>query len=757
MRYILIAIFLNSFCFAQLSPKQLKQLKVEVNNHVNNLRDSLGAEPLVFDGKLEKAAIHHSKYLAKINKLTHQQRSSRYRQPKDRVYYFEGKEFEKIGENILYTKPQQFPLQKKDLLKLAYEIFQQWKNSPGHYANMINPDYKFGDLGFVVKRNMVYATHVLGAKGREIPGQLSTNSFGIVEPRYFVNYGIGENVMLRLVNSFKIEGDTIVMYTHKDIAFDKIFSGNKDGIAIDLIDKNQFECDHNNELDYSPIYDGVLLKPVYKQEVLSKNRSKNEYKIVCSVGVIPESLKGKELSASIVFIKNGKFNGNRFPVNLPTAILNSISPNLKLINPPGVKLLNKGIIEIEKLSYTFNSSEIKPEIFPKILNKSQKVHSVKILSYSSIEGSSKGNHYIHSGRASSIKKHISKELKNKNVRFNTQAKENWSKMYFQLAYLNKDSLISWEKDSLRKFVLKDTIANWDSLLYTQRKSVALINYYGKLPDNYTDYDLGLMNLRNALMVNDFDLANKALYNIYHSEKLRPEIVNDEFLMEAFKKYPELVQNASAVLNKTCMFNTYNCTDFLSHWFINKDKLGKDAIDNLFQLYSKTGLYLLYGWDVASKKLSQVVHPDKIKSLIPEDTKDEVMVNLHLTFIKYYGQINKQKGVSNSFYFISDYFKTRSIDIEDEIKIGLFFNRWSMFHLTENMFLGKLDKIKESEDAIFLLLETMVHDIKYVSSKIDEVLKIAKSLNNERFCNWVNKSFQLLRLQEIKEIYCNSCR
>lgn len=152
--------------FTQLTEKDAENLRIELSMRINNLRVEKGLKPLLFSDTLKKAAEFHSDYMAKNDLLTHDEKSLKYTTPKDRVLAFEGKDFEIVGENVLFSKPQDFPLKKQDIIALADEMFTSWKNSPGHYANMINQEYEYGDLGFAtnIKKQIVYATQVFGKK-----------------------------------------------------------------------------------------------------------------------------------------------------------------------------------------------------------------------------------------------------------------------------------------------------------------------------------------------------------------------------------------------------------------------------------------------------------------------------------------------------------------------------------------------------------------------------------------------------------------
>ncbi len=160
-----------------------EKLNSKVTFLINNHRKSLKLKELEKDTFLIKAAEDHSLYLQKLGFLSHEQKDIKKKNPSDRVIFYGGKKFSGFGENILFTTIKKEKYSDKELDKLAKTIFNQWKNSPPHYKNIINKDFDAADLGFFIdtKRNRIYATHVFGIKGVEIPNQLSENAFGLKE------------------------------------------------------------------------------------------------------------------------------------------------------------------------------------------------------------------------------------------------------------------------------------------------------------------------------------------------------------------------------------------------------------------------------------------------------------------------------------------------------------------------------------------------------------------------------------------------
>src|SRR5690554_1846286 len=69
----------------QLSEKDREILRQDLSEMINNLRISKGLKSLIFNDTLRKAAEFHSEYMVKNDILTHNQRLSKYRTPKNRV------------------------------------------------------------------------------------------------------------------------------------------------------------------------------------------------------------------------------------------------------------------------------------------------------------------------------------------------------------------------------------------------------------------------------------------------------------------------------------------------------------------------------------------------------------------------------------------------------------------------------------------------------------------------------------------------
>lgn len=767
---LLFLLIAPSILFGQLSDNDRDYLRAELANRINDLRISKGLKPLIVSDTLQEAATFHSKYMAKNDVLGHDERSSKYATPKKRVRAMGGKDFEVVGENVLYSSPQDFPLNKKELRALADEMFNSWKKSPGHYANMTEPEYVFGDLGFQTdtRKNIVYATQVFGTRGFVGEDQLSENGFGLTKADEGCEkaYQGFSNLVMNMGNNVANEDGELVLYYHDINFFKKIFEGPNDGIAVDLIREDQMACGRPNQLDLSPVYDGVLLKPVYSVEMLANNRAESDYRVITKIGEIPPALRDQDLSPAVILIKNGKACKYVYPAMVSRKDYDLRPFDPFLIDEANTELLEEGIVQSDVLTYHFKTNQSNAVKRPEINGKGKDVHSVSIHSYSSVEGDSVNNAKLHNARASYIKRHIQGSVKASDSLIDIDARENWELMNFQLLYFDREELVAQTHDSIKALLRSENNdLPWDSLLYAQREATAIVNYKGSFEDVKDDMSLEEFNLRTAVATDNPALANKVLYALYEEPFVLfseddPEsgsLLFEPQIMAFMESHPETVTNYSALLSQFYYNNAFAVARYLHSWVKRVDELDNKSRSNLLHLYTLVGIHLLDNWDVSSKRLSNVIHPSKIEPMTPDDINDQLMLNLHLTFIQYFGQVNDGPNISKSFYFIRDYFKDRVLEPKDDVDLALFFNNWSMYNMAVEHLTSKFQSGNLNENGLFLLAETM----NFTNSKDEAVIylnvhKKALESNQSRWCKWLKNDFQVKRNYQIKRLYCESC-
>lgn len=155
MRLFLFGLIAFIICYSPgLWAMDLKLAEQRIFELSNQLRSEQNLTPLLPFVPLSEAARFHSRNMSKQGFFDHTDPQGRH--PKDRLLQlFPGLVISTIGENIAYN----FANQEEEL---AQKIYQQWKNSPGHYRNMISKSYTHLGVGLSGESSKIYATQVFG-------------------------------------------------------------------------------------------------------------------------------------------------------------------------------------------------------------------------------------------------------------------------------------------------------------------------------------------------------------------------------------------------------------------------------------------------------------------------------------------------------------------------------------------------------------------------------------------------------------------
>lgn len=142
-----------------------------VHRGINEVRASKGVASLEPNSILEASANDQNVYMIQSDKLTHYQNSPHKKTVKDRVLSFGGNGFRTMGENVQYKGyPVRTSGRYREVItdsyhKTAVDLVMNWVNSPGHYKNLISPNFKYVGtaVGWNPENSALFATQVFGA------------------------------------------------------------------------------------------------------------------------------------------------------------------------------------------------------------------------------------------------------------------------------------------------------------------------------------------------------------------------------------------------------------------------------------------------------------------------------------------------------------------------------------------------------------------------------------------------------------------
>lgn len=124
---LIIAVVGLSAGVVRAQPGSALQMQREIVALTNKARQQAGLKPLQVKGVLTLVAQKHAINMASQNKMSHILDG---KGPADRMRDA-GYRFSRCGENIAYSTKS----------STARDVFNGWMNSPGHRANILNPNF----------------------------------------------------------------------------------------------------------------------------------------------------------------------------------------------------------------------------------------------------------------------------------------------------------------------------------------------------------------------------------------------------------------------------------------------------------------------------------------------------------------------------------------------------------------------------------------------------------------------------------------
>lgn len=158
---LLFLVGFNTELARKIDPESfdIEYLEQLIFEKINRLRITQHRQPIQHDSLLHLSARHQSNYMAKKNKLSHNQLDdTTMLNPQKRAEYFGVKNYY-VAENILYThyNSRVKTAEKKYYDTHTYEALAEavvfaWQSSSGHFQNMTDPNYSVCGLAVALRK-----------------------------------------------------------------------------------------------------------------------------------------------------------------------------------------------------------------------------------------------------------------------------------------------------------------------------------------------------------------------------------------------------------------------------------------------------------------------------------------------------------------------------------------------------------------------------------------------------------------------------
>ncbi|MBL4593922.1 MAG: hypothetical protein JKX68_08915, partial [Flavobacteriales bacterium] len=447
-----------------------------IQEQIDDFRKSKKLPVFKKDEILSAAAEDQAIYMLKTGRISHDQPSAKKDTPFKRVMFYDGMHG-KVGENcyklVVGTVAKLPGETKKTKLKsyqnVATAIAQGWVQSKDGAEIIANGKYVNYGISVILneKDKSLVATHVVGSEPFVLPEGVEPmkDDFGIapydkskcadIDKKYsYLPQLMSDNIFFK--------NGEIYFYFHDLELFKNVLSEPGDGIAIDIIARDQYECGRGNKIYPSKIHKGIMLPPISKSQIFGKNERKESGEIEVSLGLIPAYVDTNNVEFNLLMIKANCLCQTIVYNSLGGDNLKSLDLNFMLdtlsVSSRADSVLNliTFTVPFERNKSQYNSEDIKPFLDSLSLNRFD-LKSIEVIAYSSLEGGEKQNKIIQERRAKSILVAI-KKYKLQDVKTKITTKENWEGFYESIkGSPYEDELTKLSKEELLKVINSDTL------------------------------------------------------------------------------------------------------------------------------------------------------------------------------------------------------------------------------------------------------------------------------------------------------------
>jgi outer membrane protein OmpA-like peptidoglycan-associated protein len=677
---------------------------------------------------------------------------------------------------------------------VAKVIYTRWENNKKDFPVLLNPKYVFVGISYIMTEDgkKVYASAVFGGYDimndgakmkKELAVPFNTKSKKMKAPDLkgckncdkFKNY---ENLHKGI---YVANGKVYLKYNNmKELK--RILKKPKDGFAIDIVQKAQYDKPDYNIMDNNLYNKGIMSKVVYKDKFFKKNLIKPDKKakkkvrnnkIEVLMGKFDPKI-GEAYEINLVVVQDGKVCRTVTRTYLETGDQESSTPigilpapeskNLKpAFEPRSESSIINFTIPFAKNKFEFKNEDIQPLI--NALNEPDFIiEGLYIYAYSSIEGDSVANAKLQRKRAESVAK-VLQTRQTLKIQPNIETRDSWDLFMLENDDGPHASLTSMGKKAAIKKI------NEDKKLQEELEPVLSRERFAQVIMDIT-YDITGGKEQKFTSVS-FSRALKA-----NKEKQAFKIMEYTYKKVMEKKYSsgaldslEIPEGANAVN----LMNNKVHYRFLQNGN-NVDENDQEEIERLYalapdnEILQYNRLYCAIRLDTASNspdvqaKMQQQIDEMYTKTKIEKRLLDGLNIEWQFKIMEVLDTLDTpeaQLAVEACITRIKSFYDLKDATWQNALKLAFVFSRAKDFKYAATL-LEPFVNEKAEENLIFAYISIASHmPEKFYSRNFARALSIAHTRNNDRYCKLFGEpymSFQVMDNPVIKkEFFDSGCK
>lgn len=362
-----------------------KYLEHLVKMGVDDVRKKHDCDVLVNDSILYVASDHHARYMNRKKRLTHTEVDSvTTRTPQLRAEYFGAKNYS-VGENVLYVPFNSEVESKKGKTfdthtyqGIAAAMVDSWVNSPGHFKNMITPDYQITGLSVSMdlENGRIYACQKFATVAFEFQFEENKEMFNYSDytpppvvssfdgipneliENYKYPYKLKHNKLEKCAPcialeaekphiTLRVERNRFILKVENSAYVQQLIRDRKDGFAVEIVSFDDYMCGNptyytkpsrrNGQLQLN----GFTLEPLYRKDLFKGYKKRKKKK---DMKFLPYIFRSDSTS---FFRRFGQYKADKYSSEYFEISLGKVPKHVNYWNHNLVYIQNKQICDID--------------------------------------------------------------------------------------------------------------------------------------------------------------------------------------------------------------------------------------------------------------------------------------------------------------------------------------------------------------------------------------------------------------------------
>ncbi len=670
--------------------------------------------------------------------------------------------------------------------QVAKVIWTRWENTKKDKAVLLSPQYMMVGFKCTMDKDnkKVVAVAVYGGydsfnagakKKKELAVPYNTKSKKLQAPdlKSCKNCDKWKNYDL-LQKGLTVENGKIYLeYANlKDLK--RLLKKTKDGLAVDIVQRAQYEKPDYNIVDNNLQSKGVMQKVIYKDNVFSKNLIKPDpkakkkiktNKLRLEMGKFNKKITGPyELNLIVVqdghvcrtvtrsYLEEGDQESNT-PIGLLPALESvGLKPPFE---PKSESSILNFTIPFEKNKSEFKAEDVQP--FIRALNEPDFViDGLYIYAYSSIEGDANSNAKLQRKRAESVTK-VLQSMQNNKINPKIETKDSWNLFELEMEDGKYAELVKMGKDKAVKKI------NSDNSLLSELEPVLAKQRFAQIVMDVT-YDISgdkeqrftTVSFNRAVKANKMPQAYKIM------EYAAAKVIQKKYTEDAMDslKVPNDAKFANFMNNKVYFNYLANSSIVDEDDYKELQRLEKldpaNEVIRYNRIFSSIKLDTTLGTKDQQAKLQQDID-GLYKSKITKKQVDGLNIEWQFKIMESLDTVeNAEPQIEACITRIKSFYNFKDATWQNALKLAYVFTRGKDYKFSSNILEPFLKVNGVDEGLLFSYISIASHlPEKFYSRNFNDALHKAKEKNPQRYCELFGDprmSFQVLGNPNAKADY-----